>query len=393
MPLDTCITNIGEYYSSHYLDSTFAKDIKDLMAKWKEEGSQAAPRRVQRLSDLFFRAKGQALEESKLQDRWQLDGELSGWHSHLLEALGYTDRQRVDVPVEGGHTFVPIVGRVHRYNRPWLVICETAFCLPDGSLKEGMPSEDPLGTFPRDDQLTDPDHTRCEGDWSRVVGRVFTDEDAPRWLLLLAGTQVLLLDRHTYAQGRYLAFDLDDAFGRNEKGTFDHVAAFLCHNTLCPGGESDEVFHDKLEEQSHRFAHGVTEALQFAVREAIELLANEWVEDRRRRGWSYTKLRPDEIGPDGVQEVTAERLKHDALVFVYRLLFCFYAESRGGELEILPIDEDCYRLGYSLESIRDLEQVPLTEANAEGVYFHEHLKRLFQIIHGGFAPRVRRQLE
>ena len=54
MPLDTCITNVGEYYSSHYLDSTFAKDIKGLMAQWKEQGSQAAPRRLQRLSDLFF---------------------------------------------------------------------------------------------------------------------------------------------------------------------------------------------------------------------------------------------------------------------------------------------------------------------------------------------------
>ena len=32
MPLDTCITNVGEYYSSHYLDSTFAKDVKDLVA-------------------------------------------------------------------------------------------------------------------------------------------------------------------------------------------------------------------------------------------------------------------------------------------------------------------------------------------------------------------------
>ena len=30
MPLDTAINNVGEYYSAHYLDSTFAKDIKDL---------------------------------------------------------------------------------------------------------------------------------------------------------------------------------------------------------------------------------------------------------------------------------------------------------------------------------------------------------------------------
>jgi hypothetical protein len=386
MPLDTCITNVGEYYSSHYLDSTFTKDVKDLVAKWKDQGSQAPPRRLQRLSDLFFRAKTQALEEPRLDCRWQLDGEMSGWHGNLLEALGYTDRQAMDLPVEGGQAHVPILGRINRYNRPWLVICETAFCLPDGSLKEGMPSEDPLDTAPRREQLTDKALKLCEGDWSRVIGRVFTEEESPRWMLFLAGTQILLLDRNTYAQGRYLAFDLDDAFGRKEKATFDHLAAFLAFETLCLGGESDEVLHDRLEEQSHRFAHGVTEALQFAVREAIELLANEWVEDRRRRKLPTTKLRPDEALPGGEMEVTAERLKHEALVFVYRLLFCFYAEARGGELGILPIDEDCYRLGYSLESIRDLEQVPLSEANQEGAYFHEHLKQLFGIIHRGFHP-------
>jgi hypothetical protein len=386
MPLDTCITNVGEYYSSHYLDSTFTKDVKDLVVKWKDAGSHAPPRRLQRLSDLFFRAKTVALEEPRLDSRWQLDGDLAGWHGHLLEALGSTDRQPMDLPVEGGETHVPILGRINRYNRPWLVICETAFCLPDGSLKEGMPSEDPLETEPRRDQLQDKTKKLCSGNWSRLVGRVLTEEDAPRWVLFLAGTQVLLLDRNTYAQGRYLAFDLDDAFGRKEKATFDHLAAFLSHETLCPGGESDEILHDRLEEQSHRFAHGVTEALQYAVREAIELLANEWVEDRRRRKRSTTKLMPDETGPDGVQEVTAERLKNESLVFVYRLLFCFYAEARGGELGILPMDEDCYRLGYSLESVRDLEQVPLTEANAEGSYFHEHLKRLFGIVHQGFHP-------
>ena len=71
---------------------------------------------------------------------------------------------------------------------------------------------------------------------------------------------------------------------------------------------------------------------------------------------------------------------------MYRLLFCFYAEARGGELQILPTDDNIYRLGYSLESLRDLEQVPLTAATEEGSYFHEHLKRLFAVIHDGFNP-------
>ena len=408
MPLDTCITNVGEYYSSHYLDSTFTKDVKDLVKKWSDQGSQSPPRRLQNLSQHYFRAKTQALDEDEPIRRPFAGDEVRGWHAHLLQALGYNDLTAFDHPVEGGDTFVPALGRVNRYNKPWLVVCETHFCLPDGSLKEGMPSEDPLGMEPYKDQLTNQaDHKLCDGDWTRCVGRVFTEEDAPRWILLLAGSQVLLLDRNTFAQGRFLAFDLDDAFGRKEKDTFNHIAAFLAADTLCPGGESDEVLLDKLEEQSHRFAHGVTESLQFAVREAIELLVNEWARDRtENQKRPLLRLSAEELRvngkamdidlpqlDDGSYEITAEHLKREALAFVYRLLFCLYAEARGGELEILPIDEDAYRLGYSLESLRDLEQVPLTAATEDGAYFHEHLKRLFSLIHNGFHPHEKERFQ
>ncbi|MEE8300960.1 MAG: hypothetical protein V3S24_00840, partial [Candidatus Tectomicrobia bacterium] len=402
MSLDTCITNVGEYYASHYLDSTFARDVKALLGRWKDEGSQAAPRRLQALGQRYFRAKTQALDETDPALRARAGEEVAGWHAYLLQALGYPDLQPFDLPVEGNTTVVPVLGRVHRYNKPWLVICETDFCLPDSSLQEGMPSEDPLGLAPHQGQLTDPNHHQklCAGDWSRCIGRVFTAEDAPRWLLCLAGSQMLLLDRNTYTQGRFLAFDLDDAFGRRERDTFNHLAAFLAAETLCPDGESDEVLHDKLEAQSHRFAHGVTESLQFAVREAIELLVNAWAVDRtERQKRPLLRVRPEEFRvsgapvvinlpqrDDGAYDLTAEHLKREALVFVYRLLFCFYAEARGGELGILPIDDDVYRLGYSLESLRDLEQMPLTAATEDGTYFHAHLKQLFRLIHQGFHP-------
>lgn len=401
MPLDTSIINVGEYYSSHYLDSTFARDVADLTEHWRDQGSQAAPRKLQALSQTYFRAKTQALDEENPARRGQAATEIASWHAHLLQALGYNDLQRVDLPVEGEKKFVPALGRVNRYNRPWLVVCETHFTLPDGSLKEGMPSEDPLGFAPLQAQLSDAsEHTLCEGDWSHCVARVFTEEDAPRWILFLAGSQVLLLDRNTFAQGRYLAFDLDDAYGRKEKDTFNHIAAFVSAETLCPGGESNEVLLDKLEEQSHRFAHGVTENLQHAVREAIELLINEWAYDRtERQKRNLLRVRPEEFRSDekpivldlpqlddGSYEISPEHLKREALAFVYRLLFCFYAEARGGELEILPINDDAYRLGYSLESLRDLEQVPLTAATEDGTYIHEHLKQLFKLIHLGFHP-------
>jgi hypothetical protein len=390
MPLDTAISNVGEYYSAHYLDTTFTKDIKALKEKWREAGSQSAPRRLQALSDLYFRAKTQALEEPNPLRRWGNRSdfkELASWHSHLLGALGYSPGQPIDLPVEGGKTFVPALARINRFNKPWLVICETVFCWPESSLKDGMPSEDPLETAPASGQLVDLEHQNslCDGDWTRLIGRLFTEEDAPRWVFLLAGSMAVLLDRNTFTQGRYLAFDFDDAFGRKEKDTFDCLAAFLAMETLCPGADAEAVLHDKLGEQSHKFAHGVTDALQFAVRESIELIANEWVEDRRRKKLSYRQV--DDPNTDtGKRDVTAEDLRHEALVYVYRLIFCFYAEARGAELGILPIDDDIYRLGYSLEGLRDLEQVPLTAATEEGLHFQSHLRHLFTMIHQGFNP-------
>jgi hypothetical protein len=125
------------------------------------------------------------------------------------------------------------------------VICETVFCLPDASLKEGVPSEDPLEMALLPEQLSEAGNTLCAGDWSYTIGRIFTEEDAPRWVLFLAGSQILLLDKHTYVQGRYLVFDLDEAYGRDERSTFEHLAAFLSAETLCPEGESDEVLHDR----------------------------------------------------------------------------------------------------------------------------------------------------
>ncbi|MCK5681666.1 hypothetical protein KAI46_12735, partial [bacterium] len=77
MPLDTCITNVGEYYSSHYLDSTFAKDLKGLISKWNDEGSQSAPRKAQSLTLRYFSAKSAALDFDKPEKRWQA-GDIAG---------------------------------------------------------------------------------------------------------------------------------------------------------------------------------------------------------------------------------------------------------------------------------------------------------------------------
>ena len=50
---------------------------------------------------------------------------------------------------------------------------------------------------------------------------------------------------------------------------------------------------------------------------------------------------------------------------MYRLLFLFYIEARP-DLGYAPMNADAYRMGYSLERLRDLEMVPLHSEEALG---------------------------
>ncbi|WP_051340452.1 hypothetical protein [Azospirillum halopraeferens] len=387
MPLDTAVNNVGEYYAAHYLEHQFVKDIAGPVKAWRELGSRGVPKRLQALGDTYFKAKAQALDYDQTEHRAAAaEPELAGWHDALLRALGYAPAPESLVLV-AERAALPVLCRLTRYGKPWLVAAETPFCLPDAALPADWGSEDPLEEAVPAGAA--PDGTRhLEAAWGEAVGRLLREEDSPRWVLLLSGSLIHLFDRSTFAQGRWLRVDLDDAFGRKEAASFEAIAALLSAETLCPNSESATVLHDTLEGQSHKFTHGVSAKLQGAVRRAIEEVCNGWVDHRRARKLSYKTLAQGEPDlPGGVREVTADQLRDEALVFVYRILFCLYAEARGGELGILPINDDVYRLGYSLEALRDLADAGEMPMQAEnGTYYHTHLKTLFRLIHQGFQP-------
>jgi len=394
MALDTSIQNVGDYYAAHYLDSQFLKDVEPVLKAWRPLGSASPARRMASLSDAYFRAKSHALDYDHPQLRLKSDDpDLASWNGQLLQALGYTlNRQPLALPSE--KLQLPVMLRLNRHGHPWLVVAESPFCLPDASLPADWLPEDPL------DQTVDASSETPEldndlkpfiGPWSEALPQIFRQEDAPRWLMLLSGSQIQLFDRHTWAQGRYLRFDLDDAFGRRESAAFEAMALLLGATTLAPDAESEEPLHERLLGQSHRFTHGVSKALQGQVRLAITAIANAWVEDRRNRKLSYLKLADDEPAlpngtTEGTREIDAETLRHESLVFVYRLLFCLYAEAHGSDLGALPINDDIYRLGYSMEALRDLADMSEGGFSSEnGAYYHQHLSKLFGLIHAGFS--------
>ena len=103
----------------------------------------------------------------------------------------------------------------------------------------------------------------------------------------------------------------------------------------------------------------------------MELLANEAVYYRR------------EVQKQGVfnDDEFAAKLTSECLTWLYRLLFLFYVEARGKDLGTVPMESDAYRKGYSLETLRSLELVPLTTEHARnGFFLHDSLRTLFRIL-------------
>ncbi len=87
----------------------------------------------------------------------------------------------------------------------------------------------------------------------------------------------------------------------------------------------------------------------------------------------------------------ADKLKADCLTYLYRLLFLFHVEARGVELGVVRMNSDSYRMGYSLEFLRDFELQPLTSPDArDGYFLSDSLNKLFTIVYRGF-PESRAQ--
>jgi hypothetical protein len=139
---------------------------------------------------------------------------------------------------------------------------------------------------------------------------------------------------------------------------------------------------DSLDENSHKHAYEVSGDLKDALRRSIELLGNEAVHHIRYKQKDAA-----------FQLVDDKQLSEECLRFMYRLLFLFYIEARP-ELNYIPMGSEVYRRGYSLERLRDLEQVPLlSDADRESTYIHDSLERLFQMIWEGYPKREESTLQ
>ena len=211
---------------------------------------------------------------------------------------------------------------------------------------------------------------------ARLISALFVDDDAPELMLLLAGRWLVLAEQTRWAEGRYLAVDLQLVCERNDTkrgGEIDRALTCLSAESIAPGADGTLWWHGVLEE-SVKHTVGVSQDLRDGVRLSVEIIANEVVS--RRRDQDLDPL------PSG----DANELAKQSLRFLYRILFLLYAEA-SPELGVLPAGAQTYDAGYSLDRLRDLVQVELaTPKGRSGAHLYESLSMLFRLVDTGHSP-------
>lgn len=372
------ITNENEFYGHHYLAEVFRGDIRALIESWqaiedaatdKNRAESRAP--FKRLNGLGGKWFASLNSHGRLRDDAELLHSHLQLHSPLFEALGYKlDPKQIEL--QGGMP-VPIWAAYgEQHQAPKLLIVP--------AYEPGREDEETL-----DQKLTVAHYGGQEIpnafkklSWLEIISEaLFGADQPPRYIILVGFKEWLLLDRYKWPNNRLLRFDWTEILDRKEPYTLQAAAALLHHDSLVPNQGASLL--DGLDENAHKHAFGVSEDLKYALREAIELLGNEAVQQLRQ------KAQANKQGfYSGKDAVDAGDLSLECLRLVYRLLFMFYIEARP-ELGYVPIQKsEVYAKGYSLESLRDLELTQLNTSTArDGKYFDATLRRLFSLIGQG----------
>ena len=379
----------NEFFTQHYLSAILAGDLKPLLTEWREADAarrQAAeergasagrvgtpPRRLDALSTVFFRYREKAASQANAvanaaARRVQLHQEFT---VQLLEALGY-EPSRSSVGLPSGD--IPRLADVTRANGAPLLWAIPVVGLADDEaptlsrtlLQEAL---DNVPASEGSEERTVPT-TSIE----QLASEAFNLDEPPRFLLILGEEDVFLLERAKWSEQRFLRFDLTDVLGRRSEDTLNVTAALLHRECLVPDGKA--ALLDTLDDNSHKHAFEVSEDLKYALQASIERLGNFAIEYKRN------VAKQKVFGTD-----IAEQLSRECLRYMYRLLFLFYIEARP-ELGYVPMGSDAYLQGYSVERLRELEQMDLlTDEARNGTYIHESLTLLFSMIHDGAKPK------
>lgn len=378
----TGITNKNEYYTNHYFSTVFEENANTTISAWnaaaKESEEVHTPWSMLRQNARQFYAMHDRFIRSSL--NMQALNSIRTMADAYLKSLGYPNANPENIVIDDTLS-VPIYLEMTKSNgAPLLWVLLSASKELDAGILESY-------VFDSNEVDEDATGTLYKGILHELVNEdlatkiLFGQAEPPRFLLFVGMNQIALVDRNKWNEKRYLQFDLEEIFARNENTTLQAMSVLMHKDSLCP--EDGKVLLDELDEQSQKNASGVSQDLKYALRESIELLGNEVLYDMKTR-----------LGRDlEADPVDAGQLTIECLRYMYRMLFVLFIESRP-ELGYAPIKAQSYYSGYSLESLRDIADQIRDDVDevGDGYYLHETLAKLYELIYDGY-PKTEDELK
>lgn len=399
------IQNVGDYFPSGYFDEDFLNKIKECAGVSADD--------IKGYADLFtkLRSKYDSYKNEIVNQRCRKKDAIKYTHdfnTELLKVLGYETQNPYERPFvlnDGTCEYVPVRHVLSHNGKVRMLVMEMQNMIPLSS------DDEPAGLFNQRyndeegmEQVKNTQQRYRISDWEKVfaapegykispaiinkaISQIFLleEERRPHFILMLAGNMVFLFNCDKWSRGAYLIFDLDELFSQasltQNKPYYALFYLLASKNTLA--AESEVVLMDTIIEDSYKRAYEVTQDLKKGVVTAVEELANEALYYMKNVAHKPFGKRREDGTYDETDDSFEAEIKDDCLTIVYRLLFIFYAESRS-ELGILPTNDNVYNLGYSLEMLRDLEQVQLvSQETRDGYFFDDSIKKLFKLIADG----------
>ncbi|MGE0844168.1 Eco57I restriction-modification methylase domain-containing protein [Pseudonocardia sp.] len=384
---DTIVVE-NDFVSEHWLAEQFPATVRARRAEWKEREDHAkvTPRSglislagdfgrdLVRYRETESQHHEQLAQKSQKQiqaERTQLDAQLNALHQAIRAALLLPAEETTWI---GSRTDTELTVRAAVPQSPDgtpLVVLQA---------RDAADIEDLLNANGAGHLLTPATVDGVEvSATSEVLSGLFHTEEKPALILVTAGGWLLLAERGTWPEGRYLAIDLATALERRDTkaiGELETIAALVGAEGLVPDTGEDKARLLTLLEESVKHAEGVSKGLRDGVRESIELIASDVLRRRRDNGL-----------PDDVDGLAAD-LTRQSLRYLYRILFLLYAEARP-ELGVLPIKTPEYSEGYGLDRLRELVLTELTSSAAQtGTHFYRSLGVLFRLVNDGYPPET-----
>ena len=353
------IYNENEFYTNFYWDSKFLEDLRSKVGE--DASTNASVAALKGLDAQFW-----AMKEMSEGGTKQLEA-MADFYKSLFQALGYRPETK-EHQTSAGQAYSHFVD-VKRSTAP-----ELFAVLVDQPEMGAFETPPVLLNFDANSEVSPVD---CE--LSEVLREELQDsQNPPRWILVGAPNALFIIERNKWSFGRYLRIEWQEIFLQRDAKPYEVLYGLAAQRTLCP--KTGNSPHDEFDDNSHRHAFEVTTELRESVREAIELLINEMIDLKKE---SHQKI----YSPDAADEY-AKELTHDALYYVYRLLFLLYLEAQGNDSDLLPLKSEIYRNGYSLEKLLELDLVDVAPDSMEsrGTFLYESLDQIFSLIFYGFEP-------